>query len=149
MARPRKPDDDAGEPAPRPSRGFKADPALVLHPQARVEPHQLIAGRVFGSAGAELRPPVLRRGALDASRIPSRMGNRLVQPDGEITHLANAAPHAVAMPPPSPALMQDTPAPQRAARPPKPPRQPATRGRTAAPAPDRPWHHSGWPFTST
>lgn len=49
-----------------------------------------------------LRPPVLRAGSLDAARVPSRMGERLLQPaEVEIGH--EAAPTLALAPAPTPA----------------------------------------------
>lgn len=69
---------------------YKADPEGCIHPEARqlISTHLLTLGRsttVLGNGDA--RPPVLRPGAMDAARLPSRMGQQLRWPDGRATPL--------------------------------------------------------------
>lgn len=49
----------------------KANPLPLLDPGTGLDTSRLTAGRLHGIAGAELRPPVMRAGAMDAARIPS------------------------------------------------------------------------------
>lgn len=62
----------------------EANPMDAVHPDARgcIDVRLLTRGRCQPMGNGDARPPVLRPGAMDAARLPSLMGGRLVHPVG-------------------------------------------------------------------
>lgn len=84
----------SGGPGSAPRSRYKADAAKALHPTL------LGSGAVVSMTGgchrsrwlspvSVQRPPVLRPGAEDANRLPSRVGRTLRWPDGRVNPIDN------------------------------------------------------------
>lgn len=60
-----------------------ADPYAAIHPEAApfIDVRLLTSSRAMLMGSGDVRPPVRRPGSMDAARLPSLMGGRLVYPE--------------------------------------------------------------------